>query len=419
MKNYLSHTYITYTIGNGLTLVLTMLASLLVARLVEPKMMGVLNGLNLILVYAPFFTLGVFNGLNRELPYFAGQKNSERVLSIASTAHFISRIISIISFTGLAAVGIFFLLKKSYYLGTGFLAFSLITPLFFYRTFIEMTYRTSGEFAKLAKVKVIVSLFGFLTILPILLFKWEGLLLRTFLVAFIGLWLLWTQRTIHSKPAWDRTEFKNLIKIGLPIFFVGYVYGIMANLDRTFILKMLGSEELGYFTPALLLTQAMAVIPTSVNQIIYPKMAEQYGRTNSIKALTSLTFKPLPIMVLIHIPLVIAGWFLIPPVVTMLLPQYVNGIPACQWALIVAAVYSLNTPANLFNIVQRQDIYAIIIIFSGIVMFVFTKYFVGGGYGLKGVIVAKLFSYVTFTILCSCFAYYIIHCEKKQEGAHG
>jgi hypothetical protein len=52
--------------------------------------------------------------------------------------------------------------------------------------------------------------------------------------------------------------------------------------------------------------------------------------------------------------MVIAGWFLMPYAVTILLPNYSEGIYAAQWMLLVGFIEIFNVLANVYNVVRKQ-----------------------------------------------------------------
>jgi O-antigen/teichoic acid export membrane protein len=61
--------------GNLGTTVLSLFASLLVTRWSEPRQLGMWNFALLLATYASVLQLGVFNGLNRQIPYYLGKND--------------------------------------------------------------------------------------------------------------------------------------------------------------------------------------------------------------------------------------------------------------------------------------------------------------------------------------------------------
>ena len=72
--------------GNGIALVLKTVGGLLQASCVLPSVLGKFGGIALVQGYIPFLQLGILNGINRELPYFIGKGDRQRVRELASAA---------------------------------------------------------------------------------------------------------------------------------------------------------------------------------------------------------------------------------------------------------------------------------------------------------------------------------------------
>ena len=72
--------------GNLAGKLLRMAGGVLQARYAAPQVLGLFNGIGLVLGYAPFLQLGILNGLNRELPYYVGKGDRKRVMELAAAA---------------------------------------------------------------------------------------------------------------------------------------------------------------------------------------------------------------------------------------------------------------------------------------------------------------------------------------------
>ena len=73
-------------VGNYVALGLRMIGGVLQGRFVAPATLGLFAGIGLVMSYAPFLQLGILNGLNRELPYFIGKGDRQRVNELAAAA---------------------------------------------------------------------------------------------------------------------------------------------------------------------------------------------------------------------------------------------------------------------------------------------------------------------------------------------
>ncbi len=103
--------------------------------------------------------------------------------------------------------------------------------------------------------------------------------------------------------------------------------------------------------------QTCEILPLAVMQVIYPRMAEQYGRTGKLEDVFRMTVKPMLLSALGMVPLIFVGWWLMRPVVSLLLPKYVAGVPAMQWWLLPPLLTSFFPINCLFVVVRRQDLY--------------------------------------------------------------
>jgi O-antigen/teichoic acid export membrane protein len=347
---------------------LGMLGMLWASNLAGPRLMGIFNALQLVLVYAPVLALGVFNGLNRELPYSIGRQRHEDAGRLASAALYVCHAVCAIAFFGIAAsaAGAWHRLDGDWILGL--CVYALVVPLGLYRTYLEVTYRTTHDFAWLSAANVMMAATGLLLVALMYLQAWGGMLARTLLTAMLGAYLLWRRRPFRVLPAWDAAALRRLLATGLPIFAVGYLYLLFTSLDRLLILDGLGQEALGAYTPALLIVQGMAILPTSVAQVLYPRAAEQYGREGSLRNLGRLLFLPIPPLLLLQLPIVIAAWHFMDVLVLRFMPTFVQGVEAARWALLAGLALSLTFPAILFNVGRHQRLYAAIILVSIVVV---------------------------------------------------
>lgn len=395
-----------YSIANLLGALLTMLGSLWVANMAGPDLMGVYNFLQLLVTYAPLLAIGVFNGLNRELPFSIGKGNLEEADRLAAVSLYVCCIICFIAIIGmlLATFGAWSIGNSLWLWGLG--AFAAVLPLTLYRTYLEVTFRTSHDFNWLSVVKLITAMAG-LALVPLMYIdSWGGLLGRAVLSVLLGVGFLWLKRPFRVYPIWDVSTFRRLLSVGLPIFIVGYLYLLFISMDRLVITSKINLAALGVYTPALLILQGMAILPASVAQVIYPRTAERYGREGTINKLLPVLFMPLPIMLIIQLPFVLLGWFYMDEIVMRFMPRFEEGIEATRWSLLVGLVLSMTTPAIVFNVVRKQRMYAALILSSIIAVVVAWIFNVGGG-NLVGVSIAMLCGSICFATLSAIGAWYL------------
>lgn len=388
-----------------------MLGSFWVANLAGPDLMGAYNFLQLLVTYAPLLALGVYNGLNRELPFCIGKGNHEEASQLTSVSLYVCCIICFVTTIGmfLATFGAWSIGNLLWFWGLG--VFTAIIPLNIYKLYLEVTFRTSRDFNWLSVVKLIIAIVGLVLIPLMYIDPWSGLLGRAVLIALLGVGLLWIKRPFRVLPVWDASIFRRLLSVGLPIFIVGYLYVFFTSMDRLIITSQINLVALGVYTPALLILQGMSILPSSVAQVIYPRAAEQYGREGVINKLLPVLFMPLPIMFVIQLPFVLLGWFYIDELVMRFMPRFEKGIDAARWSLLVGLVLSMTTPAIVYSVAQKMRMYTALTVLS-ILTVVAAWIFKVGGDGVVGVSVAMLCGGICFSTLSALGAWYI--CKKRD-----
>jgi hypothetical protein len=90
-------------------------------------------------------------------------------------------------------------------------------------------------------------------------------------------------------------------------------------------------------------------------------MTQEYGRTGDGMAALRVCLRPLLLITLGVIPMTVAGWLLLPPVVEWLLPKYVPGIAAAQWTLLSVAFLCVSQALSLFMVLRRMLAYGLVI----------------------------------------------------------
>ena len=183
-------------------------------------------------------------------------------------------------------------------------------------------------------------------------------------------------------------------------------------LDSTLVLRYMEAEGLGFYQLAVIVGTTLALLPGAVSEIIYPRMAEQYGRTGRLGDLLRMVRCPILYLVLGTVPAVLVGWHLVPLLAKFLLPKYTVGIPAAQWMLVSAAVVCLTPVNNAFNVVKRQDLYTVAIVLGIAAYAGSLMWLIRGGAYLAAFPQAMAVSRVVFIGFCYLFLIYLWRRER-------
>ncbi len=343
--------------GNVVSSVLRMAGGLLQARYAAPDVLGLFNGIGLVQGYTRFLQLGILNGLSRELPYYYGKGDHQRVKALASVALAWALVLGTTVTLALCGVAGWCFMRGEGWLAAAWLANAVLAFQFFYgTTYLQSTYRTAHDFARLSVVNVIQNAVALGLVALVALMNFYGLCLRAILTAVVAGVLLYAWRPIRVFPSWNWRDWLHLLIIGLPIFIVGELTQFWTTLEGTFVFEILGRRDMGFYAMVVVAGTTLEMLPLAVSQVIYPRMAEQYGRTHELGGVLRMALKPMLATFVGMLPLVLLGWWLARPLTQLLLPKYVGSVPAVQWALLPPLLSSLFPIHNVFNVVRRQDL---------------------------------------------------------------
>lgn len=252
-------------------------------RFIAPDHLGIWGTFSTFTVYATFLRLGIPNGMNRELPYYYGKGDDEMAMKCASTTLFHALFVTLVSFV--VAISFFFLFDFSKYneLSTDYrntaIIFWIVVLLEPYTTYLSGTYRTSANFDKLSRLQVTKSLFGALTILLLVIWGFEGYLLRQLMLSMYDTIYLHVFRPIRKiKISFDWEVFKKLFTVGFQLFITSYLVSFIDTLPRLYIINNGTSLDVGLFSPVIVLSGVIFLVPNTISQYLYPTFSYAYGK---------------------------------------------------------------------------------------------------------------------------------------------
>jgi O-antigen/teichoic acid export membrane protein len=230
--------------------------------------------------------------------------------------------------------------------------------LFYGHFYLEVTYRTRGDFARLALVNVLNSMAALALLAVVWLWKYYGLCLRALAAGLVQLALLWFWRPLRVRPKWNVRNMLHLLRIGAPLLGVGQLFAWWGALDSTLVLHFEGVKGLGLYALALMAGSSLNLLPEAMTQVVYPQMAEGHGSGERLLQLLRRAARPTMLLLACVIPLAALGWLAAPSLVVWIAPKYVDVIPAARWALLVPVVACFSPALQVFNVVKRQVPYA-------------------------------------------------------------
>lgn len=400
--------------GNIVASALQMIGGFLTARLTQPSVLGLFNGICLVQGYALFLLLGINNGLNRELPYYVGKGDHTRVRELAAAAQAWALTLGAFVSAALLGVAVWKLAEHQWALAAGWATNAVTVFFLFYGTcYLHVTYRTRGDFGRLALIAVVQSGVALALVALVWWLAFYGLCLRAVLAGVVQLALLWYWRPIKVFPAWNVKHLLHLLKIGAPIFAVGQIYAWWITLDSTLVLYRFGARGLGLYSLAIMAGTTFQLLPDALGGVLYPQMAEHYGRSGDVRALVKSAVRPMALTLLVMVPLLVPAWFLVPPLIRWLLPNYVDAVPAVQWSLFVPVAMCLAPVNNVFNVVKRQEIYMTAIVGGMGTYYLVLRALLSYSVDMVAFPKAMLVGRIVFLVSCYGALAFIVRQDKK------
>ena len=400
--------------GQYISMAVHMLGGVLLGRLVAPATLGLFNGIGLALRYAPFLQLGILNGLNRELPFHVGKGDRKRVEELAAAAQAWALIVGGLLCLAFLGVAVWQGARGNKWPAAGWLANAVLAVFFFYTTtYLQSTYRTAHDFSRLAWVNVVQSLAGLAMLALVAWLNFYGLCLRAVLAGAIGTAILYRFRPVRVGPQWNFGHLKHLLLIGAPIFGVGQLYSWWYVINSTLVLKFTGTEGMGLYSMVIMASSTIEYFPLAISQVIYPRMAEQFGRSTSVRGLLRIAWKPMILTALSLIPVIAVAWWLVGPVVNFVIPAYAAAIPAMQWGLLLPLAGSFQSTFHTFNVVRRQDLYVVAILLGMGATFGSLLWLIRDGASLAAFPQAMLIGKIVFILVCYLFLAYLVRKDRQ------
>jgi O-antigen/teichoic acid export membrane protein len=376
-------------------------------RWVLPVNLGYWNSLYVILSYSLIFQFGVFNGLNRELPYLFGKGDNQSAIKYVQSSQYLAYLLFFLSLiVGGFVCAYLFIIKADYVITKSVFVLILLVAFNFLQNFLLVTFRSNQSFLKLAYIYIFQSIVLLASILLVLYYGYNGFLIRLVIVTLSLFVLTFCYRPLKVKSVLSLNVLRSLLNIGFPFFIMAYLQTLTSSFTRIAILYFSSVLFVGLFSPALAVIAAMMTIPTTIAQFLSPKMSYTYGKTGNKTDLWIYVKKSSIYIVISLAPIVAIGYFVLPYFVGLFFPAYTEGIFAAQIVLLSSIFNGLTIANNSLISIRANKEFLFLTIYKVIsyliLIFLFAKLFDSI---LTGVAVGYFISEMLFGILSIIVCY--------------
>lgn len=398
-----------FTAGRLTCTFLHMLNGILVVRLLEPSVLGFFNRDTVVLGYLLWFTMGVFSGLTRELPYYYGKKDFTTVHSLAAAANAFAIILGGLGILLFSAMAIKYALQKQYWHSIVWLANSIVSFETFYKAYLSVTYRTKHDFVKLALIDVSVASLSLASLVIVWQWHFYGLCIRAALLSITSLAVMYRFRPIRVAPRWDYGKLLHLFKTGLPIYMTGYVvswWGV--TLSTTWIAWKYDAFQMGLYTLPAFIFGTVTLFSNSIKQVYFPRLVEAYAKSGNVREIFGILVKPTLLLLVVNLIILAAGWIVLPHAIRLLAPKYVNAILPSQLILLNCLIYWLSPFLEVFYVLRKPGLYFCCIVVGILINLYLLFYLDNKLEGITNVIVANFISRGCYMVLSIAVLWFVV-----------
>jgi O-antigen/teichoic acid export membrane protein len=384
---------------------------LLILRFLDPALYGVWLGLSILLSYAVYTHLGLEHGMGVRLPYYRAREDARKQAEIESAVFTAWTAFACVLACG---VVIYALVSPGSPLKRwGLCAIAVMIPLEQQNQFFLRWYTSAHfDFMIPSRMGLLRSALLVLVVVPLTaLFGIGGLISGNVIVSAVIV-IVWHTRgkfPVLLRPSGE--TLKELFRVGFPILLVVVVGGLIDSIDRVLILFALSTVSLGYYGITGLGGNSVYGFLAQAGSAMAPHMAADMGRSgDSPASLERYLIKPTLYFGTAAACLTLSLFFVIPPLVRRLIPQFVPGIPAfyayVPGFFFLAIIITANNVVNLVLIARkRQRMFFGVQVISLLCEVGLGLLFIRLGWGIVGVAAASTLAYAVYgctTLLLAC-----------------
>ena len=254
------------------------ITAIFVARWISPDTMGEISKYTILTSYLGFGLIPVHAAFQRHYLFYLGKGEKETALNIASQAKWWY------SFFNWSASGLLFLLIIKSFLISDFRAavgWGVQIPaiwMLIFGAYLQVLYRSSGDFRKLTKIKLMSTGIATVTLVFVKFFGYWGLALKLFTNNLSLFFYHNFYAPVRIKSRFNLKGLINLAKVSVPLQIPSYIDTfLLAGTIKYFILTKFDQESLGLFTMAIGIQGTLLIFSTSISQIFNTKISLKYG----------------------------------------------------------------------------------------------------------------------------------------------
>lgn len=394
-----------FAFGTVMAPVANLIAGIVSAKSLTPSEMGVLSVVSLLPSYLRFMHCGVFTGLARNMPIEIGAGRTDKAERLARTSAATATIMGLAG----AAISLGMMAYHLWRTGYGLMPAALgATSLVLFSqaltTHMDTEARARQDFRVLPWALIWTNVIAAVSSLLVAAYDAVGGVLRLAICSIGAVAVRMPMGTWSPRSQFELPVARELASVGFPLLLSGTLFGLLSVADRSLVSLLMSTKDVGNFSLASMIVGSLQSIPQSISMVLFPKMAKEYGRTKSLMGLRRYIVFNLMINVATIVPISVASYFAVGPLVSRYFPAYIDGIDAAKTACLTSVFWVYLGVGSVFGVANRMRPYLMAMALSIAVVWVSGAFLILAGYGIRGASWARLLGTVlicVFTIVHS------------------
>jgi|TARA_B100001964_G_C14231442_1_gene600231 O-antigen/teichoic acid export membrane protein len=390
-----------YSLANFLVQFVGIVTAIVIRRALGPTLVGVWELLKIVLSYSMYSDMGVSTVAYRDIPFHVGQQNEQEAVKAKNTCFFYTITVSLLMSALLIAGSMFRCDGYPREIIVGLRVIGLILVMTSVYNFYILLMRAYKNFVVLSQTIVINAVLVLVfTVILVPRFKIYGMYMAISVALLICCIYIFIRTKYTFRLTFDLEKLKYMIRTGAPMLLSGIGFVLLISVDKLMIAKYLGFEEVGFYTIASMATITLITVPKSFSIVVFPSMQEHYGRVENIAEIKSYLFQPIKLIVYFMPFFIGISYFIVPVLVSYVLPEYVPGIIAFKILMGGVFFVCVAYPSSIFMLTINKQVRLAVLVFISVAISVLMVYFsIQRGLSLQGVALSMSISYFIYFIL--------------------
>ncbi|MFZ5570357.1 MAG: hypothetical protein ACOZF0_08130 [Thermodesulfobacteriota bacterium] len=379
-------------------------------RFVGPETLGYYTKFTILPGYMFFLHLGVFTSLARQYPYYIGKGERDTALQHAANALRWTQFLCGVHAAVFAIPCIWACIHQDWNAALGWGTQIIVTNTSLYMFYLGSTYRNSSEFITWSKASIISSAASLLFLPLVAFFNYVGLCARYSLPDVISMLYAHRNRPLRLRPYCKMEILWKMIAFGAPLMVFTYIStSLWGAVERTYILKLMSEKSLGVFVFAGSLCAGLTAVATSISQVFHPRIAMLYGSSGKNMSISfRYCIKCTIVGSVVMLPLILLTYWLVDPLVTFILPKYVESIPIARCLCWLALIPIIDLPKQLLIIAKRTKQFGFSIALSFVLFLLILLLYSNASepVTLQKIVITSVGCKMVSVLISNCFSWY-------------